>query len=162
MKKRLFCCLLALALALGLGACYDGGPLSGVSGVLGVNLSNGAVLQNVDTHSGFRNDGLYALTLEFGGAYGADAAIQIAANDQWRPLPMTDPLREAAETLLLGEDGERYIPEVETGYYFFLDRHSQATTPDDDSDLFSRSSFNFTLAVYDTQTNRLYYCVLDT
>lgn len=162
MKRRLICCLLVLCLVLGLGGCYDGGPLRSVSDVLGVNLANGAVLQNVDTHSGVQNDGVYVLTLEFGGAYGAEAATQIAANTQWRTLPLTDPLRQAAETLLLGEDGERYIPEVETGYYFFLDRHSQATDPADDSGLFSRPSFNFTLAVYDTQSNRLYYCVLDT
>lgn len=31
-----------------------------------------------------------------------------------------------------------------------------------DVDLFERSSFNFTLAIYDTDTNTLYYFELDT
>ena len=162
MKMRILCCLLALLLALGLGGCYDGGPLSGISATLGVNVANGAVLQNVDTHSGANNDGLYVLTLEFGGTYGADTATRIASSDQWQALPLSRNLAQAVQTLLLDEEGEPYIPAVETGFYFFLDRHSQAVDPKDDSTLFSRSSFNFTLAVYDTEANRLYYCALDT
>ncbi len=44
------------------------------------------------------------------------------------------------------------FPEVEQGYYYFRDRHSQSQDPTDDSELFGRGSWNFILAVYDSQT----------
>ena len=44
----------------------------------------------------------------------------------------------------------------------FEDRHSEANDAYDDSGLFSRASYNFSLAVYDRDTNRLYYFEFDT
>ena len=59
-------------------------------------------------------------------------------------------------------DGAPVIPEVENGYYYFLDRHSQSTNPKDDSGVLDRASYNFTIAIFDTDQQTLYYMELDT
>ena len=59
-------------------------------------------------------------------------------------------------------DGAPVIPEVENGYYYFLDRHSQSTNPKYDSGVLGRASYNFTIAIYDEDRQTLYYAELDT
>ena len=54
------------------------------------------------------------------------------------------------------------IPDIENGYYYFLDRHSEATNVNNDEDLNERSSYNFSLGIYDSDTMMLYYYELDT
>ena len=51
---------------------------------------------------------------------------------------------------------------MEEGWYSFVDRHSESTDSSDDTNLLSRFSFNFSLAVYDAATDRLYYLEFDT
>ena len=57
---------------------------------------------------------------------------------------------------------EHEMPKVEKGYYFFYDRHSESSDPFDSSEVLDRSSLNFTVAVYDTETDKLYYAEMDT
>ena len=59
-------------------------------------------------------------------------------------------------------DDDLEIPQIENGYYYFYDRHDEATDPYDDSEFLARFSFNFTLAIYDSDTNTLYLCEYDT
>ena len=66
------------------------------------------------------------------------------------------------QLLALGEDGEPFFPEVDQGCYYFRDRHGESQDPTDESGLFNRGSWNFTLAIYDSQTGTLYYYELDT
>ena len=54
------------------------------------------------------------------------------------------------------------VPQVESGYYFFQDRHREAEDPGDPSNLFSRNAYNFTAALYDAGSETLYYYELDT
>ena len=54
------------------------------------------------------------------------------------------------------------IPKIENGYYLFIDRHDSVTDEHSDEDLFSRYSFNFTIAFYDLDTNNFYYYEFDT
>ncbi len=54
------------------------------------------------------------------------------------------------------------IPRIEQGYYYFLDRHTDAKNKHDDTDLRNRYSYNFSLAMYDSKTDKLYYYELDT
>ena len=49
------------------------------------------------------------------------------------------------------------IPKIENGYYFFKDRQA-----DKDKEILDRYSFNFTVAVYDNDNNKMYFCELDT
>ncbi len=51
---------------------------------------------------------------------------------------------------------------VEEGFYYLCDRHSESVDPYDDSKLHERYSWNFTAAVYDSGSGRLYYYEFDT
>ena len=53
-------------------------------------------------------------------------------------------------------------PKQKNGYYLFIDRHDGVTDEHSDEDLFSRYSFNFTIAFYDLDTNNFYYYEFDT
>jgi len=68
---------------------------------------------------------------------------------------------EEVECHIVG-DGTPAIPEVDNGYYYFRDRHYQSTDPTDDSGVLGRASYNFTIAIYDTDSKILYYMELDT
>ena len=58
---------------------------------------------------------------------------------------------------------EKYnIPEIKDGYYYFLDRHQESTDEKDSSKINERASYNFTLALYDNETKKIYYYELDT
>ena len=61
-----------------------------------------------------------------------------------------------------GDVCEDVPQDLTDGWYCFLDRHSQAEDPADDSGLFGRHSFNFTLAVYDKAGGVLYCYEMDT
>lgn len=54
------------------------------------------------------------------------------------------------------------FPPVQNGCYYFEDRHSRSADPHSDSGLFQRHSFNVTFALYDADTQTLYYCKFDT
>ena len=60
------------------------------------------------------------------------------------------------------DDGTAAIPPVGSGYSWFRDRHRESEDPADPAGLFDRYSYNFDLAVYDTDTDTLYYVALDT
>ena len=176
MKKRI---LLCLAVLLGLTAC---GALAGclaprdglnqLCADSGLALEDAEITFNEDSHGGFHGDGTRLTVAVFPQAPKAETM----KNAGWSPLPMD----ETAETVVYGdasgtegedspgetrwgsffpaEDGETpAIPEIARGYWYFRDRHS-----DTETDFFDRSSFNFTVALYDSDTNTLYYGEADT
>ena len=55
-------------------------------------------------------------------------------------------------------EGDPLVPEIRAGFYRLIDRHAQAG----ETDLLGRASLNFTLALYDTDTDTLYYFEMDT
>lgn len=59
-------------------------------------------------------------------------------------------------------DKEMKIPYIEQGYWFFVDRHDKATDKYNYNEIFGRSSLNFSIAVFDTNSNILYIYALDT
>ena len=115
---------------------------------LGVSLEDGSPLYYKDTHGWF-GDGETFLTITF------EETPEWLAD--WKELPLTGALVRVNESL-----ANNCFPDIQQGWYFFKDRHSQSQDSTDDSQLFSRASWNFTLAVYDSQTDTLYYYVLDT
>ena len=117
------------------------------------------VVEEQETHEGWLGDGSYYLVLDC--VNNPDAALCIVSN--WKRLPLSENLNRIMYThsgFNLSE--EAHMPVIENGYYYFEDRHAEATDSTDDSELFSRYSYNFSLAVYDTDTNRFYYFEFDT
>ena len=158
---------IVLVFVFSLAACGSQDPQEIVSEALGVDASTGSTMSSMDTHSG-NGDGTSFVVLHFDG----DEMIkQIKADAAWQPFP----LDETVQTLVYGvsdatssigpfltdEDGKALVPEIANGYYRLIDRQveeDQATG----ADTLNRASFNFTVGLYDTDTNTLYCCELDT
>lgn len=164
MKRRLDRALpaaaLALLLALCLGACGPRSAADRVGRALNLTISHARARVSTDSHGGLSRDGTACTVLQ---ALDGSLLEQIRTDGRWRPLPMDKTTR----ILAYGYDdgitsigpylGEVELPEIQTGYYRLIDRHS-----DTDTDILDRYSFNFTLGVYDSDTNTLYCCEVDT
>lgn len=123
------------------------------------------VVEELDTHGGFHGDGSYYLILDC--SENKKEALELIK--YWKKLPLSENL----ELIMFGgeREGITYgynlseeakMPKVENGYYFFQDRSSESTNSEDDSELLNRYSFNFSIAVYDSDTDILYYFEFDT
>lgn len=131
----------------------------------GINEKDFTVIEEQDTHGGFHGDGTYHISLD---CSDNKEKIYKTIND-WSELPLSENLQLRVYG---GEkDGCTYgfklaeetnIPTVNNGYYCFLDRHSEATDKHSDIELFNRYSYNFSLAIYDADTDILYYIREDT
>ena len=87
----------------------------------------------------------------------------------WNELPLSENLnlimfRGEKNGVTYGYElaKEAHIPKIENGYYIFEDRSSESKDSTDDKELFNRYSFNFSIAIYDCDTNKLYYFEFDT
>ena len=158
MKKVIALIYAMLMIAL-LCGCTDKDPY------FGFTKQDFTIVEENDTHGGFLGDGEYYLILDC-----SDNTEKALENiEGWNSLPLSENLELA---MFGGEkDGEAYgymlselahMPKIENGYYFFEDRFDGAEDPSDDSELLSRYSFNFSLAVYDCDTNLLYFFAFDT
>lgn len=122
----------------------------------GFNKRDFTVIEEVDTHGGFHGDGSYYLIMDC--SKNREKALKII-ND-WNELPLSENLNSIMYESDLAEEAK--MPKLENGYYRFYDRHSESTDSSDDSELFDRASFNFSLAVYDSDTDMMYYFEYDT
>lgn len=126
----------------------------------GMDTASAVILEGMDSHGGFQGDGTSYLKLQF--------SQPPELGEGWKELPMS----ENVATLCYGIENEYghfgpyieagLIPEIENGYYLFYDRHSESGDPYDDSGVLKRPSYNFIVAVYDTDNNQMYYVKHDT
>lgn len=155
MKRFMTLCLIAFAVLFALSGCGggsgEGRGLSRIGRELGVDLSAGTLIRFEDDHGGFLGDGLATAEVEL------DGPIEgLADAPGWKPLPLSE---NAARAVSICEEE---AASAEQGWYYLYDRHSESVDPYDDSKLHGRYSWNFTVAVYDSQQGRLYYYKLDT
>lgn len=128
-----------------------------------ITLDSAKKESEVDTHGGFLGDG-YSLTV-----YSCDDGLvltRIQENKEWKTLPLDD----VTEKLIYGKNGigpylcdeelNPIFPQVENGYYILIDRQDKETA--EGREILDRYSFNFTIGLYDTDTNKLYVGRLDT
>lgn len=167
--KKLYCMLCLVLSIWFLSACSSENPVNTISKQIGIDLSGGTILYNEDTHGGFHGDGYTFVKLNFDDTT-STIAEDIAKHGSWQELPLSENLHRAVygkkdrdssyNSLVLTD--EITIPAIENGYYFFYDRHSESNDHKNDTDLFSRYSYNFTIALYDTEHHDLYYYKFDT
>lgn len=151
-----------------LTACDSTGYQKTISKELGIDVSSGNELSYSDDHGGFHGDGTTFVSLRF-----SDEKVleQIKENTNWKAFPLDDTVRALVygvsdETSSIGpfltdNEGGPLVPDIQNGYYILIDRQvegEQATG----ADILHRNSFNFTLGIYDVDTNILYFCELDT
>ena len=176
MKK--FVSLILIAALIMLTACSaDESARSGdsydsdkISKIVGMDVSDAEYMTVIDTHGGFHRDGCACVSIQF-----EDDSCEniISDKEHWQPLPLSYNLCKIVYGVKEGEytsgpyikfddDNTPAVPKIDEGYYFFLDRHSQRKDAYDDSEIFERSSYNLTVAIYDSSTDILYYLELDT
>lgn len=133
--------------------------------LFGFSKDDFTVVDEADTHGGFHGDGSYYLMLDC--SENREKALENVKG--WKEFPLSKNLN----LIMYGgeKDGMTYgynlaeeakIPEIKNGYYYFFDRHSESTDASDDTNLLARASFNFTLAIYDSDADRMYYFEFDT
>lgn len=164
MKKIILLVGSLLIFAFLLTACGPQETQNIISNDLGIDVSSGNEISNSDTHGGFHGDGTTYIALSFSDNNVLD---QIKASAQWEYFPLDRTVKTliygiSDETSGIGPflndgNGNPLVPEIRNGYYLLIDRHTGKGT-----DILNRGSFNFTLGLYDTDTDTLYYCKLDT
>ena len=112
-----------------------------------------SVVRETDTHGGFQGDGTYHLILDCSG--NKEKASENIKN--WNRLPLSENLDKIMYEHSLTE--QVHLPMIENGYYMFENRQTDST---DDSELRDSYSYNFSIAVYDCDTDRMYYYDFDT
>lgn len=164
--KRLLAALLPLLLLLS-GCCFFLNdweePKTVVERELGLTLEGSRVLQSTDTHGRFLGDGKTLIVLSFEESGAEQIRQQVAA--RWNAMPLSEPLYQAVYESdglipIPGDGEEAQFPRITDGYWYLEDR--QGEDPSDGSELFSRASFNFTLAIYDCEDDTLYFIQVDT
>lgn len=167
--KNKLCILLSICLLFSINGCQSSSTLKKIAKVLKVPADKGTIVNSLDTHGGFHGDGDTFLEIHFSDGHCLEAITESPA---WNPLPLTDNLMALVYGLqtedgsigpiLADEQLNPRIPEFQNGYYCFIDRHSESTDKKDDSAVLERTSYNFTIALYDVTTDTLYYMEMDT
>lgn len=124
--------------------------------------NNCKIVTQKDNHSGFNGDGDYFAKIK------CSYIKYNKLSTNWKKLPLSNSLIEATNIDSCDSKGcynisEKYnIPNITNGYYYFLDRHQKSNNKYDDKNLNNRTSYNYTLAILDKDTNTIYYYELDT
>lgn len=164
MTYRVQMLLGVIVIFLGLGVGTDGGDdfwYDRIEESLGVDISEAVIVTSYDDHSGFHGDGTMYAVLEFQD----DTTEQLISNPGgWQSLPLTENLQTLiygtrSETASVGPYIGVTVPRVEQGYWYFYDRYGDTW---EDADVLDWGSFNYTIAIYDSEEDRLYYCEYDT
>ena len=148
--------LLLITIVFVISACGRTGGIKEIAKSSGIDLGRGKEISFEDTHGGFHGDGCIFAKIGF-----EDSSLteDLKKNREWKKLPLSDNLNTF---IYGGYDSKLEIPKIKEGYYYFKDRHSESEDVRDDSELMSRASFNFTLLIYDSETDIMYIIEYDT
>ena len=168
MKKS---CLLIIVLVIVfmVAGCSLGSNQDYIANQINIDMPDILTIEHIDDHGGFHGDGEKFAKIVFDNKNGLNILSQVENSNRWNEMPLTENLN----IIMYGgvKDNMEYaynlaeksgIPEIENGYWLFTDRHSKSTNSESDIELFSRYSLNFTISIYDTDNNTLYYYELDT
>jgi len=166
MKKITFFIMISLILLISLQACAKKESTENeLSNNLNTKIISGDIIKNEDTHGGFHGDGKRIIVIKYSDDSGKSMLSNILDNSKWSEIPLDENL----SLLMYGgsRDNVSYaykfakevgIPQIAHGYYYFVNRQ----TNNQDTDILNSPSLNFTIAMYDSDNNTLYYFEKDT
>ena len=159
MKKLILVILIVITLS----ACSSINQQNEISKAFGIDVSKASEVSNYNTHSG-NGDGTTCIVLN---SKNQDILKQIEENSDWKQFPLDETTKtivygyedetSSVGSFLKNDKGENLVPEIENGYYILIDRQSNQN-----DNILNRGSFNFTVGIYNTDDNNLYFCKLDT
>lgn len=126
------------------------------------------VKENIDTH--FISDGDVYITLDC--SKKSEYITKQISN--WNKLPLSENLKielyggnvddQTYRFGILEDNEDYYMPVIPNGYYYFVDKQNKEAEKHSDKYLLDddRYSFNYYIAIYDIDTNKLYYIEDDT
>lgn len=136
---------------------------------ISIEIPNVLNIEYMDDHGGFHGDGERFAKIKFDDNNGLKLLSQIDKSEKWNKMPLTDNLNLIMYGGVKNDIEYSYniaekfgIPAIKNGYWYFNDRHSKSISPENDTELFDRHSFNFTLSMFDADDNVLYYFEFDT
>lgn len=118
-----------------------------------------AKMEEKDTHWGFHGDGETLIKFYFSDKQAQNFTSNISNNLNWNEFPIPETLQHYAYNSI---DKDTKIPFINNGYWFFLDRHSKATDRYNYYEMCGRTSSNYSVAIFDIDSNILYIYSLDT
>lgn len=170
--------VILLVIAISIAACTSQEPEKNISKKpekfiskeLEIDVSGGKVLTYTDSHGGCLGDGQTFVALE----YSDDKILnQIKEKSEWKAFPLDYTVKALVYGISDGkscigpyiyvekgeEKGKALVPDIQNGYYLLIDRQEEAYK---EKDILHRYSFNFSLGIFDSDSNTLYFCALDT
>lgn len=132
-----------------------------ISSIIEVKIPLSTKLEITDSHGGFHGDGESLSKIYFNSQQSRKFENEINANTHWKKLPMPERLQNCVS--LYAEEGKN-MPIIENGYWFYLDRNSEADNKYDENERYEekRWSRNYSVAVFDINENILYFYEIDT
>ena len=168
--KRYTSAVLALLLAVLCAGCT--GNRNSLPSSLGLPLKDSTAVEHWDDHGGMSDGrGYWKVTLSDQDAAALDARVR--SGKGWHTLPVNEDVetllygrewQEGIESFsagpyLTGKDGTPLLPKAKEGYWFFRNDQTRSW---ETTEVLGRYSFNFTAAIYDSETQTLYCGELDT
>lgn len=167
-KKFVYHFLFLLMISVYMTGCFSTSIDKEISRSLSIELPLEVTIHHKDDHGGFHGDGVTIANVQFEDGAAEDFLSQIQRNIDWKPTPLSENIKLE---LYGGEKGNTYyssdlavqneMPEDIKGYWVFIDRYDSEDKITNGEELFSRSSKNYTLGIYDTEKNKLYYYQYD-
>ena len=133
-----------------------GSDLNSIEKTMNIKLDGCSIISSTDTHSGFLGDGDYFAKIE---------CSNYDMVNNWKDFPLSSNIlkvmdMEQCDDKMCLSVFQRYNIPVVGVKYRFVDRHSKASDKFDDSDLVNRSSYNFSIGIFDGKN--IYIYELDT
>jgi len=158
LRKIVYSILIAIIIFCIIG-CASFSTSEYINQEINIDISKCNILIDNDGHEGFLGDGEYFVKADCSG----DSENILKQIRFWNELP----LPEDVQLIMYGEekDYRTYssdladkagIPTIKNGVYLFDDRHIQ-----NDKAFLDRSSYNFTVALYDKDFDMFYYYEYD-
>ncbi|MBR2744034.1 MAG: hypothetical protein IKE01_01885 [Clostridia bacterium] len=130
-----------------------------ISSDLEIKIPLTAKISCVDSHGGFHMDGETKAEVYFNEKQAQKFVQKIKDNGYWNKLPMNETLQKYINR---PPEEEMSIPIINKGYWYLIDRNNMAANKHESDEIFDRVSRNYTVAIYDTDSNKLYYFREDT
>lgn len=161
MKKHFKWVLLFIVLIIVFAFSFTQPISKRISKSLGIKIPGNIHIEYEDTHGGFHGDGFLVAKIKFEEKKSEKILLQIKNNPNWKPLPLTKNT-EIALYQFSGLAEKVNMPKTDKGYWLLIDRFGGEIIGNNDTELLSRSAANFTVGIYDSENNILYYYELDT